>query len=112
MRLVPIVYVTDMDRSTDFFEALGANVAGERNPYWTELDLGSSHFALHISGPMEPGPQRVGISLSADRRLEDIVADLDAAGVGLARGIADETFGRSMVIQDPDGLTIQINEHD
>jgi hypothetical protein len=30
----------------------------------------------------------------------------------LARGIADEAFGRSIVLQDPNGLQIQVNEHD
>ena len=35
------------------------------------------------------------------------------AGTGsLASGIADEAFGRSLVRSDPDGLQIQVNEHD
>jgi hypothetical protein len=29
-----------------------------------------------------------------------------------ARGIADEAFGRSLVIKDPNGLAIQVNEHE
>ena len=32
--------------------------------------------------------------------------------VPLARGIADEAFGRSLVLVDPNGLEIQVNEHD
>jgi hypothetical protein len=28
------------------------------------------------------------------------------------RGIADETFGRSLIVRDPNGLQIQVNEHD
>ena len=29
-----------------------------------------------------------------------------------ARGIADEAFGRSLILEDPNGLQIQVNEHD
>ena len=28
------------------------------------------------------------------------------------RGIADEAFGRSLIVADPNGLKIQVNEHD
>ncbi len=34
------------------------------------------------------------------------------AVAAVARGIADEAFGRSIVLQDPNGLQIQVNEHD
>jgi len=30
----------------------------------------------------------------------------------VARGIADEAFGRSIVLRDPNGLVIQVNTHD
>jgi hypothetical protein len=52
------------------------------------------------------------LSLQADEPLESVAERLEAAGVPLSRGIADERFGRSMVIQDPDGLPIQVNEHE
>jgi hypothetical protein len=49
------------------------------------------------------------LALVARGRLEDVqVSDADA----LARPIADEAFGRSLLLRDPDGLTLQVNEHD
>jgi len=30
----------------------------------------------------------------------------------VSRGVADEAFGRSIVVSDANGLRIQINEHD
>lgn len=114
MRLVSIIYVSDMDRSVDFYTGLGAELgATGRNPYWTELTMGDTPFALHITEPFTgPDSGRMGISLIADRPLEEVAAELRTVGIEPTRGIADESFGRSMVIRDPDGIAIQINEHD
>jgi hypothetical protein len=40
------------------------------------------------------------------------VERLRAAGVPLERDIADESFGRSIRLRDPDGLPISVNERD
>jgi hypothetical protein len=45
-------------------------------------------------------------------RLETLAARLKNAGITLEREISDEAFGRSLAVRDPDGLYIQINEHD
>ena len=42
--------------------------------------------------------------------LEKVAARLAAAGFP-AGPIMDENFGRSMVVHDPDGAAVQINEH-
>jgi catechol 2,3-dioxygenase-like lactoylglutathione lyase family enzyme len=110
MRMIPIIYVADMDASIDFYEGLDA-VVGEtgRAPYWTEMKMGGTHFALHLQPPdSEDSAPR--ISIAANRPLEAIMDDLTAVGVEVVRGIGDEVFGRSMVIKDLDGLIIQINE--
>jgi catechol-2,3-dioxygenase len=54
----------------------------------------------------------VALGLLATEPLEAVVERLQQRGISLARGIADETFGRSVVVQDPDGLRIQISEHE
>ena len=114
MRLVPIVYVSDMHRSVTFFTGLGATVGGDGiNPYWTEMRLSGTAFALHIHEPFEETTtRRLGLSVAVDQPLEAVAARLAGEGIDLDRGIADEAFGRSMVVRDPDGLAIQINEHD
>jgi hypothetical protein len=40
-------------------------------------------------------------------------ADTAVAGAGFAPGvIVDENFGRSLRVVDPDGVAVQVNEHD
>jgi hypothetical protein len=74
---------------------------------WTQLSAPSGAIlALHgVSDEAAAG--RIELSMVAEEPLEQ-VAEL----VPLARGIADEAFGRSIVIRDPNGLDIQVNQHD
>jgi hypothetical protein len=44
--------------------------------------------------------------------LELVVDELQRNKISLEREIADETFGRSIQVRDPDGMLIQLNEHD
>ncbi len=112
MRLVAIVYVTDMERSLVWYRRLLPDAElTSSSPFWSELSLGTASLALHITEAADRGTQ-LGIALTADRSLDDIRSDLAGSGVEIAREIADEPFGRSMVIRDPDALAIQINEHD
>lgn len=111
MKPVAIVYVTEMDRSLDWYRrAVPAADVVSTSPYWSELESDGGTFALHAATDVVAGSQ-LGLAFTADRRLEDIVADWDAAGISPTRGIADEAFGRSVVVSDPDGLAIQVNEH-
>jgi catechol 2,3-dioxygenase-like lactoylglutathione lyase family enzyme len=115
MHLMPIVYITDMNRSIAFYEALGLRVsAKQRNDYWTELSLGDAILALHKDANL-PDPhhnQRLILTLVTHEPLENLVEQLGRAGIQPKRAIADEAFGRSLLLHDPDGLPVQINEHE
>lgn len=112
MKPVPIVYVTDMDRSFAWYRALLPRAAViSASPAWTELSCDGVPLALHGAASVTPGTQ-VGLAFEASRPLEELVDGLAAAGIVPARGISDEVFGRSLLLQDPDGLKIQVNEHD
>jgi hypothetical protein len=52
------------------------------------------------------------LALLSHEPLASLVDQLRAAGVTVENEIADEAFGRSLLLHDPDGLPIQINEHD
>ena len=113
MKLMPIVYVTDMDASITFYTTLGFTIgANGRSDYWTELTMGDAILALHYA---ETVPDnligQVELALVSTDPLEDLVKQLKTAGMVLEREISDETFGRSIQVCDPDGLIIQINEH-
>src|SRR5262249_41071293 len=105
--LMPIVYVHDMDESVAFYERLGLEADNQgRSEMWTELKASEGALlALHAAMGGDRG--RVELAMGATEPLERI------AGLApVARGIADEAFGRSLVLVDPNGLQIQVNEHD
>ena len=104
MILMPIVYVQEMDTSIAFYERLGFTPKS-RSEMWSELVAGDGAvLALHKAPANHVG--RVELALVAEEPLER-VAEL----VTPYRGIADEAFGRSLQVQDSDGLVLQINEH-
>ena len=114
MKLMPIVYVTDMARSSQFYTALG--LKGElqdRASMWAEFSLGDAVLALHRIDKLPPAlAGQIELAMVSNERLESVVERLRTAGIVLEREIADEAFGRSIQVRDPDGLVIQINEHD
>jgi len=113
MKLMPIVYVTDMERSIAFYRALGfeVDVAGTT---WTQLAAGErAILALHATPEAHgAGANPVELAFIAEEPLEVLLERLREHGIEPARGIADEAFGRSVVLRDPDGLPLQVNEHD
>ena len=111
LSVMPIVYVTEMARSLQFYRTLGFTVRNGGN-MWSELQLGKSALALHHIENIPQGVQRMQLAMVAHRSLEAIVDQLEKAGIVLEHEIVDEAFGRSLLIHDPDGLAIQINEHD
>ncbi len=112
MKLVPLVYVTDMDRAVGFYtKLLPASTIVTASPYWTELQVGGASLALHLSELVDHAGDGVAISLDAANLLEDVIARLNDADIATEGEICTQPFGRSVAIEDPDGLVIQINEH-
>lgn len=112
MKLMPLVYVTDMGRSIDFYsKLLPASSIVTTSPYWTELQVGNASLGLHLSGSVDHATDGMGLGLDATTPLEDVVDHLATAGIEPSGEICAQPFGRSVTVQDPDGLVIQINEH-
>jgi catechol 2,3-dioxygenase-like lactoylglutathione lyase family enzyme len=112
MILMTIVYVTDIERSLPFYQALGAMLTEKGwNQYWTELRWGDAILALHRWVEGLEGHGRVELAFVAEERLERVAQRLADSGIPLHRQISDEAFGRSLQVKDPDGLILQINEH-
>ena len=113
MRIMPIVYVTDMPRAVQFYEALGLEPkTQDRSGMWFEMKMGDAVLALHKAATLPAqGHLRVELSFVSEEPLETLVARIRQPGV-VVDGIVDEAFGRSFRVTDPDGLVIQINEHD
>ncbi|MCA9884596.1 MAG: hypothetical protein KC546_09860 [Anaerolineae bacterium] len=77
------------------------------------MGSGNQMLALHFASQLpEKAHGRVELAMRATEPLEDILVRLQQAGIEPHRGIADEAFGRSIQVQDPDGMVIQISEID
>jgi len=112
MKLMPLVYVTDMDRAINFYtKLLPASSVVTTSPYWTELNVGGASLALHVIETIDHAGDGVAISFDAATTLEQLLTLLDEAGISPSGEICSQPFGRSVTVQDPDGLVIQINEH-
>lgn len=114
LKLMPIVYVTQMARALDFYLTLGLEADYvEREGVWSTLKSGEGLLGLHVLDPLPSTQQgsRVALALVSTTPLEALVARLAKAGIAPARAIRSEPFGRSLLLRDPDGLLIQVNEH-
>jgi catechol 2,3-dioxygenase-like lactoylglutathione lyase family enzyme len=110
MRVVPIRYCADVDASVRFYRALGLDLGSRSRPgVWVELPAASGMLALHRVSGDEAG--ECELAFEADEPLEAVVSRLAAAEF-TAEPILDESFGRSVRVRDPDGVFVQVNEHD
>ena len=116
LTLMTIVYARNPDAVLPFYQALGMKpIAIDRRREWLELQLGDAVLGLHQSE--RPSSQfvrsrSVELSLISHEPLEVFLERLAAAGFKTDQPILDETFGRYVMIEAPDGFLIQVNEHD
>ncbi|MDJ0924062.1 MAG: VOC family protein [Acidimicrobiia bacterium] len=112
MKLMPLVYVTDMGRAIDFYtKLLPASNVVTTSPHWTELNVGGASLALHLAESVDHDGDGMALSLDAAVTLEQLISLLSEAGIEPSGEICDQPFGRSVTVTDPDGLVIQISEH-
>ena len=110
MKLMPIRYCADVAASTRFYEALGLTAGSRsRSGGWGELTATTGMLGLHVAGASDAGTCE--LSFESDEPLESVAARLAAAGFPV-EALVDESFGRSLRVQDPDGAWVQVNEHD
>ena len=110
MRLQPIIYTGNMEAAVDWYGAVLDTEPTYRSDVWTSFDVEGAALGVHrVETLSERG--RVELSLVATEPLEAILKRLNDGGIEVQRGIADEAFGRSLLLQDPDGTPVQVNEH-
>ena len=114
LKLQPLVHVEDMAAAIRFYEALGATlVTGSRDGDWAQLALGGAELGLlaHPANP-EQHEGKVELSFETDEPLDALQTRLEAMGVKIARGAADEAFGAQLQLAAPDGLLVKVNRLD
>lgn len=111
MRLQPIIYTTDSARLVAWYGKVLGTEPTYQSEVWSTFDVDGTPLAIHQVDEDLPARSRVVISLVATGRLEDLIERWSSVGIEVNRGIQDETFGRSVLVTDPDGSVIQVNQH-
>lgn len=110
MQLQPIIYTTDMERAVAWYSRVLDAHPGYSSDVWTSIPVGGATLGIHLVDD-RPDGSNVALSLVTDEALDSLAERLAGAGIEIERPIQDEPFGRSLVVRDPDGSPIQINEH-
>lgn len=111
MRVVPVRFTADPAAMRRFLEALGlATTVQSDSGGWIALEGSGGGIGLHAdTAADEPrSPGATDLSFESDEPLETVQARLATSGFDAA--IIDESFGRSLHVVDPDGVTVQVNE--
>lgn len=113
MRLAPVYFTGDMERTGDFLAALGFAVEAEhRKGGWAELSAPAAMLCLHAA-PGDNGMTagQTSLSFESDEEPGAVAERLAAAGFDDAV-ILDENFGQILRVTGPDGSPVQINFSD
>ena len=112
-----IVFVTDMQRSLDFYCNIIGLKAAMTSPGWSELDAGPGpKLALHTTRETAPALPRSHTLPPGQVQLAFIVTDIDvlcdslrASGAPLEGPMDQPEIGlRSAYVRDPDGTALQL----
>ena len=110
MQLMPILYPSNMVDAVHFYRALGLNPTKQGN-LWSELEVGDARLGLQSADPFVRG-EKIQIVLVSRKPLEEVIKQLSDSGISIKTKISDEAYGRSLLLHDPDGNPIMINEYD
>lgn len=111
-RLLPVVFPRNMDNALSFYKMLGLEIQ-RRGKAWSEVIVGDTILGLQNDSDPSRG-EKIQIVLVSSRPLEEVREQLIAHDYIKENEteIADEGYGRSLLIHDPDGFPILINEYD
>ena len=110
MKLQPIVYTANTKAAVAWYGDVLGIKPSYQSDMWTSFDVGDAALGIHHVDEL-PERGRVEISLVTAEALEMVELRLADHGIEPKRGISDEAFGRSLVLEDPDGTLVQVNEH-
>jgi uncharacterized glyoxalase superfamily protein PhnB len=115
MLVLPIVYVSDIERSIEFYTTLAGDTPDvtvrTQTPVWAELRIGESYLALQQEdGSIVPEHGPVELAITVKGSLDRIAERLMNQGIPLEQNHSEKPFGRTIQLRDPDGLLIQIHE--
>ena len=72
----------------------------------------AARCAGRAAHPPSERNERVELTFTTNQSLAELQERLAAAGVDILRGAADEGFGYHLILRDPDGYPVKINQLD
>jgi catechol 2,3-dioxygenase-like lactoylglutathione lyase family enzyme len=115
VKIRPVHFVPDVPEAVRFYETLGLRTAATARPgHWVELEASGGELGLHDAAVAADGAGRQGLALNliSDEPLETVEERLRAAGFPPEGTVVDEEWGRSLRVQAPGGMFVQIDERD
>ena len=108
----PMVHVAALAPAIAFHEALGGQLLfGSRDGDWALLRFGATTLSLLAHPPGPNGEGEVELQFTSATPLDQVEERLrETGGVTIARGVADEAFGRMLQLRTPDGLLVKLLE--
>jgi catechol 2,3-dioxygenase-like lactoylglutathione lyase family enzyme len=113
------VFVTDMDRSVDFYSRiLGLSILYRAGEHFCMLDAGNGmQIGLHPPGKRTPKPGVDGgtqVGLGITKPIEEVVATLSRNGVAFeqsgGKAVVDDGAVKLAFFRDPDGNLMYLCE--
>lgn len=105
------IYVSNIDRSLDFYQNKIGLKFKLRDGEWIEFDLGETSFAI-LERPIEKdrvAPQKTRIMFEVNDIVQYKVLMLNS-GIKLIGDIRTESYGKLLTFEDPDGHWLELYE--
>ena len=106
------IYVSDLKQSIRFYQNIGFELKFIDGNAWAEFDLGETAFAL-LQRPAEKGavqPVKTRIMFEVND-IEKMRRHLSSLGVNLIGGVREESYGKLLTFEDPDGHWLEFFEN-
>lgn len=105
------IFISNMDRAIHFYtEVLGMKLSNRFGDHWATVDAGKGlTVGLHPASTKYPAPGTKGaimLGLEIDEPIETVVSRLSDKGVRFTGSIVQETSGKFVHLEDPDGNEI------
>lgn len=110
MHVQTIVATTDMGRAVDWYSGFLGRDPEYASDMWTVFAVNEARVALHHADELTER-SRVAVSLVIEEALEEFIERVGASGIHPVEDIRPQSFGRSVLFRDPEGLPIQVNQY-
>jgi catechol 2,3-dioxygenase-like lactoylglutathione lyase family enzyme len=100
------VFVSDMDRSVNFYtKILGLKLAERFGDHWASIEAGKLAIGLHpASNKNQAGKNgSIIIGLELTGNIEEAIAKMTQQGVQFRGGVSQDNVGETAYFEDPDG---------